>query len=230
LESVGLFRDTWALGPHSYLSYLQERLYLCRELLSETGSMFFQIGEDNMHLVRALLDEGFGKTAFVTQIVIRKTTGATSEHLPPVCDFILWYARDIERVKFRQLYLQKDAGGEGAAHYSYVELPSGDRRGLTSQERDDLSLLPQGSRLFTPDNLQSASVGREKGEGAACWFPVRIGNREYLSNAKNRWKTNEDGMARLIAAKRIFPQQTAVRYARYLDDFPAYPLTRVRTH
>src|SRR5262249_5670963 len=153
------------------LSYLQERLYLLRELLSETGSIFFQIGEDNVHLVRTLLDEVFGKTACVTQIVVRKTTGATSEHLPSVCDYILWYARDIERIKFRQLYLQKDAGGEGAAHYSYVELPSGERRSLTPAEREDLSLLPQGSRLFTPDNLQSASVGREKGEGAACWFP-----------------------------------------------------------
>jgi adenine-specific DNA-methyltransferase len=90
-------------------------------------------------------------------------------------------------------------------------------------------LLPQGSRLFTLSDLQSASVGREKGEGAACWFPVRIGDREYLPNAKNRWKTNEAGMARLIAANRVFPQQTALRYVRYLDDFRAYPLTNLWT-
>ena len=227
--TIKAFHDTWSLGPHSYLSYLQERLYLCRELLTETGSIFFQIGEDNVHLVRTLMDEVFGKAACVTQIVVRKTTGATSEHLPPVCDFILWYARDIERVKYQQLYLAKDAGGEGAAHYSYVELPGGERRGLTTQERDDLSTLPEGSRLFTPDNLQSASVGREKGEGAACWFPVRIGEREYLPNPKNCWKTNEEGMARLIAAGRVLPQQTTARYVRYLNDFPAYPLTNVWT-
>jgi adenine-specific DNA-methyltransferase len=227
--TIKAFRDTWSLGPHSYLSYLQERLYLCRELLTGTGSIFFQIGGDNVHLVRALLDEVFGKVSCVTQIVVRKTTGATSEHLAPVCDFILWYARDIERVKYRQLYLAKDPGGEGAAHYSYVELPNGDRRPLTVQERDELSLLPKGSRLFTPDNLQSASVGREKGEGAACWFPVKIDGREYLPNPKNRWKTNEEGMARLVEARRVFAQQTTVRYVRYLDDFRAYPLTNVWT-
>lgn len=225
--TIKAFHDTWSLGPHSYLSYLQERMYLCRELLTESGSIFFQIGEDNVHLVRTLLDEVFGKHSCVTQIVVRKTTGATSEHLPPVCDFILWYARDVDRMKYHQLYLTKDAGGIGAAHYSYVELPDGERRGLSAEERDDASLLPKGSRLFTPDNLQSASVGREKGEGAACWFPVKVGGREYLPNPKNRWKTNEEGMERLLAAGRVFPQQTALRYVRYLDDFPAYPLTNL---
>jgi adenine-specific DNA-methyltransferase len=227
--TIRAFRDTWALGSHSYLSYLQERLYLCRELLSESGSIFFQIGEDNVHIVRTLLDEVFGKAACVTQIVVRKPPGATSEHLPPVCDYILWYARDLQRVKFQPLYQQKDAGGEGAAHYSYVELPSGERRGLSAAEREDMSLLPRGSRLFTPGDLQSASVGREKGAGAACWFSVRVAGREYLPNARNRWKTNEEGMARLLAANRVFPQQTALRYVRYLDDFPAYPLTNVWT-
>ncbi len=90
-------------------------------------------------------------------------------------------------------------------------------------------MLPEGSRLFTPDNLQSASVGRDKGEGAACWFPVKIGKREFLPNPKNRWKTNEEGMERLLAAKRVFAQQSTVRYVRYIDDFPAYSLTNVWT-
>lgn len=227
--TIKAFRDTWILGPHSYLSYLQDRLYLCRELLTETGSLFFQIGEENVHLVRTLLDEVFGKTSCVTQIVLRKTTSATSRYLPPVCDYILWYAKDIERLKFRQLYLAKEAGEEGAAHYTYVELPDGERRSLTREEKANLSLLPRGSRLFTPDNLQSASVGREKGEGAACWFPVKIGEREYLPNRKNRWKTNEEGMAKLLEAGRVFPQESTVRYVRYLDDFPAYPLSNVWT-
>ncbi|MHB9110132.1 MAG: site-specific DNA-methyltransferase [Armatimonadota bacterium] len=226
-EQIKAFRDTWELGVHSYLSYLRDRLLIAHDLLSLSGSCFVQISDENMHLVRSIMDEIFGSENFIAQITVQKTTSSTNPFLSGVADFILWYGRDKANLKYRELYKLKEFGGDGASHYNMVELPDGQRRSITREEREDPSLLSEGSRFFTCSDLQSASVGREKGEGAACWFEVSINGRNFLPNIKSRWKTNEEGMKRLIEANRVVAQQTALRYVRYFDDFPAFPLNNI---
>lgn len=229
-EQIKAFRDTWQFGIHSYLSYLRDRLVAARELLADSGSCFVQIGDENAHLVRALLDEVFGSTNFFSQITFLKTSSSTSE-FGGTADMVLWYAKEREAIKYRQLYLQKSTGGTGGSGYTRVELPDGTRRPLTKQEVSDNSLLPDGARVFAGDNLTSQSMGRAKGEGAASWFKVSLGGREYDPGLKARWKTNEEGMERLLAAGRVLLPTTGknLSYLRYLDDFPAVPMANVWT-
>ena len=228
-EQIRAFRDTWQLGIHSYLSYLRDRLLVTRDLLSESGSCFVQIGDENVHLVRSLLDEVFGAGSFFSQITFLKTSGSTSE-FGGTADTVLWYAKDRERVKYRQLYHRKSTGGLGGSGYTRVELQDGTRRPLTKAEVADNSQLPLGARVFAGGDLTSQSMGRAKGEGAASWFKVTVDGRDYDPGAKARWKTNEDGMARLVLAGRVMATGGRnVAYVRYLDDFPAMPLTNVWT-
>lgn len=226
-EVIKAYRDTWELGIHSYLGYLRDRLLVTRDLLKDTGSVFVQISDENVHLVRSLLDETFGATNFVSQITFVKTSSATAEYLPGVADYILWYAKDRERMTYRPLYKPKVPGGPGASKYTNAELPDGSRRTMTPAEVANPNLLPKGSRVWTDDNITSQSQGRKTGEGAACWFPVEIDGSEYLPSERGRWKTNEEGMDRLKAAGRLMPMGKRVRYIRYLDDFPVYGMTNV---
>ncbi len=223
-EMVQAYRDTWELGLHSYLTYLRDRLLLCRELLHPSGSIFVQISDENLHHVRELMDEVFGAEQFISQIAFVKTTGSTGEFLPNTTDYILFYAKDRTRLKYRQLYQYKALGGEGASKYDRVELPDGTRRLMSPDEKDSVKPLPPGARPYRPDNLTSQSIGRQKGEGAASWFPVMVNGREFRPNLRNRWKTNEEGMARLIAARRVQVTGNTLAYVRFLDDFPAFPL------
>jgi adenine-specific DNA-methyltransferase len=222
VEQIKAFRDTWQLGIHSYLSYLRDRLRLCLELLAETGSVFVQIGDENVHLVRSLLDEIFGSENFVSHITFRKTGGATTDFLAGTVDYILWYAKSKSSAKFRRLYKDKEDENGSAPGYDFIESPSGERRRLTQLES-----MPPGWRRLQYTTLMSQSQGREKGEGAASWFPVEIGGQEFRPNMQSRWKTNEQGMERLLAAGRVQVQGNTLRYVRYLDDFPAQPITNL---
>ncbi|NRQ33925.1 site-specific DNA-methyltransferase [Nonomuraea sp. NN258] len=224
VEQIKAFRDTWKHGISSYLAYLRDRLVIARDLLAESGSIFVQIGDANLHLVRSLLDEIFDVENFCAQISFRTTTGATGNLLPGTVDYILWYAKDAEQVKYRQLFRLKEVGGQGAGAYSMVEESGGLRRRMTKEERLDPSLLPEGSRIFRLDNLTSQSAGREKGEGAASWFPVEYGGRTFRPTMQSRWKTNEHGMARLLAASRLGIAGNTLSYVRFIDDFPAFPI------
>ena len=229
-EQVRAFRDTWRLGIHSYLAYLRDRLVVARELLTEGGSCFVQIGDENVHLVRCVMDEVFGSDNFVCTVVTKKTSGATSDFVPSTCDYVVWFAKARASAKFRQLYLDKVVGGVGASGYTRVRLPNGDQRPLTAKERDDASRVPDGARIYAADNLTSQSVGRAKGEGAASWFAVAIDGKEYRPSEKVRWKTNEEGMSRLLIASRVLVTGgEKLAYLRYLDDFPALPLSDVWT-
>lgn len=228
-EMIKAFRDTWELGIHSYLTYLRDRLLLGRELLNDAGSIFVQISDENIHHVRELLDEVFGAHNHVAQITFLKTTGATVKFLPGACDYVLWYAKEksaAER-KYQPVYLKKSTGGDGASNYNRAALASGATRYLSAEEKDDPSMLPEGSKVYSLDNLTSQSVGREKGEGAACWFPVTINGSDYLPSHSSRWKTNEDGMRRLQRANRLEATGSRVGYVRFIDDFPAYPINNV---
>lgn len=225
-EQVRAFRDTWKLGVHSYLSYLRDRLVVSRDLLNDTGSVFVQIGEENVHLVRSVMDEVFGSENFVRVIVYQKTTGAGSpgelKTLPSVCDYIIWYAKDKGSMKYRQLYREKAFGTEGASGYTNVELPDGTRRSMTKEEKDDLNLVPSGSRIFAYDNTRSQS-GVDKTR-----YPVTLDGKTYRPDP-GTWKTHEEGMKRLINAGRISAGATNLSYVRYLDDFPAVALNNVWT-
>ena len=223
-EMIRAFRDTWELGIHSYLTYLRDRLLLARELLNDSGSCFVQIGDQNLHLVRALMDEVFGVRNCVAVVTFAKTTGATVVYLPGTCDYLVWYGRNIEKTKYRALYLEKSVGQEGATNYNRVQLEDGTRRYLTAEEREQPSLIPQGARIYSLDNFTSQSVGREKGEGAACWFPIKINGKEYRPSLQARWKTNEKGVGNLMLANRLEATAERVGYVRFLDDFPVFPI------
>jgi adenine-specific DNA-methyltransferase len=221
-EMIKAFRDTWELGIHSYLTYLRDRLLLAKDLLHESGSVFVQIGEENCHLVRDVLDEVFGVENFVSQIVFSKTSSATSENLSGTYDIILFFAKDKAHLKFRQPYIVKEVGGAGGSAYRKVRLPNLSERALTSEEFRDPATLDKQARVFRIDNLTSQSAGRDKGEGAASWFPVKFEGVEIFPSEKVRWKTNEEGMLRLQKAGRLSATSTGLYYVRYFEDFAAF--------
>jgi adenine-specific DNA-methyltransferase len=225
LEMVKAYRDIWHLGVHSYLSYLRDRLVVAKELLTDTGSIFVQISDENLHRVRLLLDEVFGPTNFVAQIAYSTTGGSTREYLSKTCDYLLFFAKNREQLRYRSVFRRKTQSLDGDDAYGWVELPTGERRRLTQEQRQQPNSLPPGSRVLTVDNLQSQSVGREKGEGAACWFPVEVNGGTWRPNEKSRWKTNEQGMRSLLRASRLQPLGNTLRYVRYFDDFAYFPIS-----
>jgi len=227
-EMVKAYRDTWTLGIHSYLAYLRDRLAMARELLADSGSIFVQISDENLHRVRMLLDEVFRAENFISQITVKKTTGSTADFIPGSCDYLLWYAKSKENAKFRALFDEKKPGDEGATGYSRVEMPSGERRILRDEELNNPQSLPENSLIFAGDNITSQSMGREKGEGAASWFKVQVDGYDFTPGPKARWKTNEEGMRRLLQAERLIGgQRTTLSYKRTLSDFPVTPLANV---
>lgn len=223
-EQVKAFRDTWRDGIHSYLTYLRDRLTVARDLLTDSGSIFVQIGDENVHRVRSLMAEVFGEGNFLAQIATKTSGGSTGVNLSGVLDYVLWFAKTMEAVKFRQPLSSKEFGGEGAEKYSRVRLPNLQTRALTRDERDGGVELPDGARVYRQDNLTSQSVGRDKGEGAASWFPVAISGQTIRPTIKVRWKTNEQGMDRLLRASRVELTGSSLSYVRFLDDFGATTL------
>ncbi len=215
-EQVRAFRDTWQLGIHSYLAYLRDRLVVSHDLLSESGSIFVQMGDSNLHLVRCLLDEVFGAENFCGLITFAKTTSTTSELLPATNDFLLWYAKTREQVKYRQLFLDKAFGGDGVSAYSRLLHSDGSRRPLTREEKADPSRLPQGSEIYRIDNLTSQ---RPPGD-----FPVEYQGKTYRPR-RGYWKTGREGMTRLGLAQRLESTGGGLYYVRLLRDFPVYPLS-----
>lgn len=211
-ETIKAFRDTWELGIHSYLTYLHDRLLLAKELLSESGSIFIQISDENVHHVRELIDEVFGKENYCGQIVYTKTGGLGSALLSNTFDYILWYAKDRKKVKFHQLYLEKAFEEGTASTYTWVELPDGTRRGMTKSEMSNPASLPEGSKIYKPDNLTSQGNSQK---------PFVYEGKEY----KAGWKTTLDGMQKLAEAGRIHVAKNSIMYVRYLSDFPCVPVT-----
>lgn len=217
-EQVKAFRDTWELGIHSYLSYLRDRLVVARELLTETGSIFVQIGDENVHLVRCLLDEVFGKENFVSEIILQKTTGQDEDFLDNTCDFIIWFAKSECQLKYRQLYVEKTIGAKGARleQFRFIELTDGSRRSLTSSEVENYNLIPQNARPFRYTDPTS------RGSGGDSVFPIRQGSHKYLPALGRHWSTHEQGMKRLFHANRITCSKKSLNYVKFLNDFPAY--------
>jgi adenine-specific DNA-methyltransferase len=215
-EMVKAFRDTWELGLHSYLSYLRDRLLLAHELLHESGSVFVQISDENVHHVREICDEVFGAKNFVNLITFAKTSNQTTELLSSISDYLLWYAKDKSKIKFNKLYFEKAVGGLGGEAYNRVELSDGRR--MTANEalsrNEDLS----SAKYYRLSDLRSQ---RPPGD-----FPVEFNGVEYRPS-KGYWKTGPDGFKRLIAAKRIETSGNQLNYVRFLNDFPAFPISNL---
>ena len=215
-EMVRAYRDTWSLGLHSYLSYLRDRLILARDLLRDSGSIFVQISDENLHRVRQVLDEVFGPQNFLSVITYATTSSQTDNRLAAVGDFLLWYAKDRNNVKYRQLFHEKELGGKGAGAYGKVESLNGSVRGATKAEKEGRSDLPEDASVFRLGDLTSSSPGTR--------YPVVFEGKEY--NPKGYWKTEQRQMPRLIAANRVASTGGKnLYYRRYIDDFAAYPLS-----
>lgn len=217
-EVVKAFRDTWSKGIHSYLAYLRDRLRVTQELLTETGSVFIQISDQNLHHVRELLDEIFGPQQFISLIGFQKTTGASGDLLGSTADYLVWYAKNKNTVKYRQIFWHKIVGGTGGMGYNQVLLASGERRGLNDEELEDTGTLPPSSRIYSLDNLtsQRPAQGDDVSE-----FEFHGGT---YTPAKGTFKTDRNGLERLLRAARLEPVGNTLRYIRFFDDFPVTPL------
>ena len=223
-EQVKAFRDTWRDGIHSYLTYLRDRLTVARDLLTESGSIFVQIGDENVHRVRAVMDEVFGEENQVSQITFRTTTGRGGDFLSSASNYILWYAKQRENCKFRTSYQDKLAGTSTDQVYSLVRSADGSNNRITKAQRNDPSLIPHDARQFCSDNLTSQSGG------PTTVFPFEIRGISITAPKKGGWKTNAVGMVRLEKAERLWTTlRGTLRYVRFLDDFPVIPLSNVWT-
>ena len=220
-EQVKAFRDTWRDGIHSYLTYLRDRLTVAHDLLADSGSIFVQISDENVHRVRAVMDEVFGEDNFVSIVATKTSGGSTGMHLQGVLVFLLWYAKRKEAVKYRAQLKLKTLSSEESGKYNRVRMPDLTVRQLAAEEKSQQVPIPQESRVYRQDNLTSQSIGRMKGEGAASWFPVEIAGRSVTPSQTVRWKTNEIGMRRLLKADRVEVTGNSLSYVRYLDDFQA---------
>jgi adenine-specific DNA-methyltransferase len=215
-EQVKAFRDTWRDGIHSYLTYLRDRLTVARDLLADSGSIFVQIGDENVHRVRAVMDEVFGDENFCALIPFVTTSSQTSQLLSSTHDFLIWFARNRSSVKFRRAYKLKEVGEEGGLKYNSVELQSGERGPTSRLVTSDV--LPMGARVFRP----SPMVSQSGGETSA--FPVMFDGQERFPRS-GFWKTNREGIDRLIKSNRIVIEGRSIAYVRYLDDFPVFPIS-----
>lgn len=215
-EMIKAFRDTWELGLHSYLTYLRDRLLFARELLAETGSIFLQISDENLHHVREIADEVFGPRNFVSIITFRKTSAVSSPDarvnvLGAVADYLVWYARDIEKVKYRQLYVEKSPETDNAGVYKWSEAPGGRRIKAASIGAED-------GRVFRVDNVTSSGWSERLSR------PMIYQGADCVTAENRHWATHPDGMARLAKARRLVLAGKSLGYVRFIDDFAVYPI------
>lgn len=209
-EMIKAFRDTWELGIHSYLTYLRDRLLLARELLCNSGSIFLQISDENLNLVTSLMEEIFGRENFVSLISFAKTSSATSSKLASVSDYIVWFAKDKSSLKYRQLYNIKEIGGQGASGYTLYETDDGEIKRGTPQKALDRSL--------TTSDMTSS---RPAGSGDLREFSFE-GN--LFNPGKGTFKSDLRGLEKLAKANRLLSVGSRIRYKRYFDDFPVFPI------
>ncbi len=217
-EMIRAFRDTWELGIHSYLTYLRDRLLLAKEILHETGSCFVQISDENVHLVRNLMDEVFGADNFCAQISFTKAAGGlrSASRVGSVLDYLVWYAKDKEHVKYRPLYEPKNDAID--AGYTMLELANGTRRSMTLEEKQKREPLPKGSKPFMSVLMTKPGPGSK--------FEVEYKGRKYDSG-RRWWGTTPEGIQSVIKSKRIVSTDKSIRFVSYFDDFPYRAFTNL---
>ena len=216
-EMIKAFRDTWELGIHSYLTYMRDRLLLAKKLLHESGSVFVQISDENIHLVRNILDDVFGVQNFISLISFTTTSGIPSKTLSRAGDYLLWYAKDKDKVKYRQMFNEKVMNGD-VSHYNLVRLKNGTVRRITKEESENISLLPEGSKLATSQSLTSQGESKTDQE-------VELEGKKFMPPSGQHWKTTVAGIKKLYEEGRILFAGNSIRYLRYADDFSVTPFT-----
>ena len=218
-EQIRAFRDTWELGIHSYLSYMRDRLLLARELLTDSGSCFVQISDENVHHVREIMDEIFGAENFVSLITFRKSNiSLGSKLLGSTSDYICWYAKKKSNVKYNQLFQLKIIEDGNLGNYQYVDTGNGVRR-INKYEK--ISELADDQKIFTPMDMMSS------GYTASCIFDVEFEGKFFKPKFSKSWKTNSQGLNALIKAGRIYAQNDRIYYKLYHDDYPVTQLLGV---
>lgn len=223
-EMVRAYRDTWEIGLHSYLAYMRDRLLLSRDLLTKSGSIFVQISNENVHHVKELLDEVFGEENACPIILMRKSGWASTKLLPQVHDFILWYAKDKENVKYTQLFTEKSIEDVGKVQGVMVESPDGKEvRTLTADEKKNPYLIPQGWKIFFHDNL--TSTGHSPNTSVPFEFKGQIYWPGVGGRTDRHWKTVPEGLERLVKHNRVLPIGSSLRQKRYFTDFPYSPIS-----
>ena len=212
-EQVKAFRDTWRDGIHSYLTHLRDRLTVARDLLADSGSVFVQMGDENVHRVRAVMDEVFGDHNFVAEIYFTKTTGLGTKGLPARCDIVLWFSRNSYQYKYHQLFKGKTSGDIGASQYNWAFGPAGLKR-----------------KLGLRDKLQEEEYAFHTGDASAMFttphlaLPIQYEEKLVPPPRNRQWQTTAEGMGRISKASRLLLLGNSMRYVRMLDDFPVYPI------
>lgn len=221
-ETIKAYRDTWTLGLHSYLSYLRDRFRIAKELLADGGSIFIQIGEQNLNLIRDLGIEVFGRENFISQIQFKKTGGFETNQLAAICDYLVWFSKSKSDAFFQPLFERKIYGAGSGERYSSVYLNDGSTLPASWFEKEDVLDLPDGAKLFlggpvTSDGA-SANVSHFDFEG-----------RRLVHKPNQHWKTTDSGLDRLAMADRLFSTKKFVNYRLFMSDFAATPLNNMWT-
>lgn len=211
-EQIKAFRDTWELGIHSYLSYVRDRLLVAKDLLHASGSCFVQISDENVHLVRSLMDEAFGSENFVAQINFKSRMPLESGTLESVYDYVIWYAKDKAQLKYRNLYVPKKSGR--GSEFIYCDTENGGYRQLTSEEIDNFEQYSKTLKIFKRSDLASS------GYTPSCTFPINFDGRTFETSSGKSWRTNRSGIEVLKSSNRLFVRGEKLYYKMYLNDFP----------
>ncbi len=211
-EVIKAFRDTWELGIHSYLSYIRDRLLIAKELLTDSGSCFVQISDENVHLVRNVMDEVFGSENFCREIVYRTKSPLGTNLIGGANDYIIWYSKNKTQIKFRDLFMLKTA--ESNPEFSLVEENDGTIRNIKIEERINSKLLPTGARVLSSQSMTSS------GRTESCVYDFEHGGKVYSPGGGKSWGTNKEGMQKLLKKNRLLFAGNGLRYKYYLDDFP----------
>ena len=219
-EMIQAFRDTWELGIHSYLTYLRDRLLLSKKLLTESGSIFVQISNENIHHVKELLDEVFGIENFVSIISFVTTSGFETKTLPHMGDYLVWYAKDKNKIKYNKLYSPLDTKTLSTTNYKWIIFPDGTHRGLTAAELRGETPLPENVRTYRPTNIVS-----QGGTKSPQIFEYQ--GKKYEPKPNQHWKTSVEGLNRLAENNRIHVAANSIQYVRYSDDFPFKQITNI---
>jgi len=217
-EQIRAFRDTWELGLHSYLTYLRDRLLLARELLTESGSIFVQIGEENVHHVRELMDEVFQAANFCRIITYVTTSFQADRLLANTVNYLLWYAKDKSRCKAHALFREKQLGDPEAGEYRWVRLSDGTIRTLTNEEQSGIRSLPKGARAFRYGPLTSQGYSETGSQ------PYAYEGKTYSVGGNQHWKVSQDGLTVLAKAGLLLPRANSLSHFMFLDDFPVTPI------
>ena len=223
-EQIRAFRDTWELGIHSYLAYLRDRLTVAHELLTDSGSIFLQISDENVHLVRCLMDEVFGSENFVSTITWARANMTSATGLASISDYLLWYAKDKEQMKYNQLWMEWDERTPDPLlrRYTQVELPDKTRRGMTRTEREKPWLLPEGSRRFLELSVSSQTRSNTTSE-------YEFEGQTYMPPGNRGWSTSQEGLNRMAKQRRLVGKKRALYYIRYATDAIGRPITNIWT-